>query len=295
MIPTTLRTVLNPDSGRRRRVLKWGLLALVLLAVAYPRPHLLVRNIARWRNLDSLIDPDNPALDPLAAELAPRLDGVPPGPHALEIVQDYVLRRIPYAWDWDTWGVLDYVPTVEETLALGREDCDGRAVVAASLLRRFGYDARITSDLSHVWVRTSAGETMTPVRSASGGTIIAASIGGTTRIDWATVFNTATLLKDLPTSLAYGIAVFPAWREAMVVLAIFLVLAGREPRLRRELGGMALIVAGWWVLRWTCGDAWNRSYAGAWAGYGLFIAGLAAMLWTPRRTPAAQPALARVG
>jgi hypothetical protein len=295
MIPTTLRTVLNPDSGRRRRVLKWGLLALVLVAVAYPRPDLLLRNIARWRNLDGLIDPDSPALAPLAAELAPRLDGVQPGPEALEVVQNYVLRRIPYAWDWDTWGVLDYVPTVEETLAVGREDCDGRAVVAASLLRRFGYDARITSDLSHVWVRTSAGETMTPVRSASGGTIIAASIGGATRIDWATVFNTATLLKDLPTSLAYGIAVFPAWREAMIVLAIFLVLVGREPRLRRELAGMALLVAGWWVLRWTCGDAWNRSYAGAWAGYGLIAAGLAAMVWTPRRAPTAEPALARVG
>jgi hypothetical protein len=293
MIPTTIRTVLNPDCGRRRRLLKWGLLLFVLLAVAYPRPDRLVRNIVRWRNLDSLIDPDNPALAPLAAEVAPRLEGVPPGPEALRIVEDYVLRRIPYAWDWETWGVLDYVPTVEETLAVGREDCDGRAVIAASLLRRFGYDASITSDLSHVWVRTSAGETMTPVRPASGGTIIAASIGGPTRINWAIVFNTATLLKDVPTSLAYGIAVFPAWREAIVVLALFLVLADREPRFRRELVAMALIVAGWWVLRWTCGDAWNRSYAGAWTGYGLIAAGLAAMLWPPRRAASAEPALVR--
>lgn len=277
MIPTTIRRALNPHRPISRLALKAGLVALVLLAVAYPRPQLLLKNIARWRDLNSVVNPLSPALEPLAAELAPQLEGIERGSRALEVVQNYVLRKIPYAWDWDTWGVLDYVPTVEETLAKGREDCDGRAVVAASLLRRFGYDARLTSDLSHVWVWTPDGETMTPVRTRSGGTLITASIGGGTRVDWATALNLATLLMDLPTSIAYGIAVFPAWREALVVLAVCLVLAGRDARPRQELIGAAAIVAGWWVLRWTCGNAWDRSVLGAWGGYLLIIAGLFTM------------------
>ena len=46
-------------------------------------------------------------------------------------------------------GSADYMPTVKEifdkaaeTDGAAREDCDGRAVIAASLMKRLGYDAR---------------------------------------------------------------------------------------------------------------------------------------------------------
>ena len=51
-------------------------------------------------------------------------------PHALvRGVEKFVYGHVPYAWDWDTWGVADYLPSVAEVRRMGREDCDGRAVV----------------------------------------------------------------------------------------------------------------------------------------------------------------------
>jgi len=288
MIPDPVRALFNPRRGVSRVAVKVGVIALTLMAVLYPRPDLLVKNIRHWRNLDALIDPGSPALDALEAELLPRLVGVAAvggrsggggGPETLRIVEQYVVERIPYAWDWETWGVVDYVPTVEEVIAAGREDCDGRAVVAASLLKRMGYEAKLMSDLSHVWVWTPAGQTMSPVPTASGRTVIAPAEKGS-KIDWGALFGWAGIVKDVPTSLAYGVAVFPLWREAIVVLVGCVALAGRRARVGWEVTGAVLIVAGLMVIRWTCADPWARDVAGAWTGIGLGAAGIGVMLWT---------------
>ncbi|MBI4581778.1 MAG: hypothetical protein HY718_18930, partial [Planctomycetes bacterium] len=129
------------QSTRRivRWPIKWGIFAVVFLLTLYPHPNFLRRHIQHLRGLDRLPDSAEPALAPLAARFRSYLEdqGVSPsdGPALLAAVNRFVHREVPYAWDWEVWGVADYLPTVAEVVARGREDCDGRAVVAAALLR----------------------------------------------------------------------------------------------------------------------------------------------------------------
>lgn len=60
----------------------------------------------------------------------------------LEEIEKFVYEKNKSAWDWEVWGNVNYIPTVEEAIASGREDCDGQAIVGASMLREYGYDAR---------------------------------------------------------------------------------------------------------------------------------------------------------
>jgi len=61
-------------------------------------------------------------------------------------------KKIPYHYDWEVWGNLDYWPTAREALDAGREDCDGQAILAASLLRNRGIDAQVVGNYQHIWV-----------------------------------------------------------------------------------------------------------------------------------------------
>jgi hypothetical protein len=254
--------------------MKVAVFLFVVLLVTFPRLDLLARNIAHWRNVDTLIDPLSPALDDLVAELEPLLAARPRGPEALAIVERTVNARIPYAWDWQTWGVADYLPTVEQTIAAGREDCDGRALVAASLLQRFGYDARLKSDLTHVWVWTPEGETMAPRRTA-GRAMIGADSGGT-RLDLFALADPRALLIDMPKAVAYGVSVFPLWRE-IVLLSVFcglMIRPGFSPW-RAALGASTLVAAGM-LLRYSCGEF--PCAHGAWGGLALTLSGVRSMI-----------------
>jgi hypothetical protein len=104
--------------------------------------------------------------------------------------------------------VAEYLPTVAEVFEQGREDCDGRAVVAASLLRRMGYDAWLVSDLLHVWVETPEGETMSPTGGEK-------TFVGTDAGTQATV--SMRILQNAGRGLVYGIAVFPLMRESIIL------------------------------------------------------------------------------
>jgi hypothetical protein len=155
----------------------------------------------------------------------------------LGIVESYVYRKIPYKWDWETWGMADYLPTVTEAIEMGYEDCDGRAVVAASILTHFGYDAKIVTDFTHVWVKTEHGEAMGPGKKKA---VVATETGLEVRMD---------ALAQLPRALAYGIAVFPWERELILILVAWLLM------LRCNGGaycnGVALgsLLIGWLFLR----------------------------------------------
>ncbi len=272
---------LNPQRRRLRWPLKAGLFLLAVLLVTFPRLDLLARNIVHWSNVNALIDPDSPALDELALEVEPLLVGRPKGPEALAIVEGIVHARIPYAWDWQTWGVADYMPTVEQTMKAGREDCDGRALVAASLLQRFGYDARLKSDLTHVWVWTPQGETMAP-RETAGRTMIGADTAGT-KLDLLALADPRALLIDMPKAVAYGVSVFPAWRE-LILLSVFCGLILRPGFLRgRAAVGVLMLVGAGVMLRYSCGDV--ACAHGAWGGLALAASGLRSLLIAARGRP----------
>lgn len=265
---------------RYRLPLKCALFILTTALVLYPKVWLLPTEVGRIRDMNSVLDPENPGLAPLEAEVRNSLaDGATP-PDALAAVQQAVYERISYSWDWDVWGVVEYLPTVEEALAKGREDCDGRAVVAASLLRRMGYDAWLVSDLLHCWVETEYGETMNP----TGGdkTLVGAEQGTD-----ATV--TLGLLRNIARGLSYGVAVFPLGRELIIVGALALLTMQPWSSFWRRVAGVLMLLLALALIRSAGqaaaleGDAEN--IAATMIGFVLAAGGWLVLLVKARATP----------
>jgi hypothetical protein len=261
---------------------KSGILALTILLVAYPYPTRLVTHMRRWQNPAALINPDSPALTPLIDDLRDRIRADLPARKKLRIVEAYVYEKLPYAWDWDTWGVADYIPTVEEALEQGQEDCDGRAVVAASILSAFGHKAEIVSDYAHVWVKTEAGETMSPGKRKS---IVASDTG--VRVHWRN-------LSDLFRATLFGWAAFPLHRELIVLVVLWLLIMAPGTSWRWHALIALLLVDALLRLRVAGRDAhnpivWLQGLALFEAGVALFLGRIAA-----RRARSHFPAAPRV-
>ncbi|MBN2445883.1 MAG: hypothetical protein JXO22_04115 [Phycisphaerae bacterium] len=232
---------------RTPALVRWPLKLLVFLVVTglvlYPKVWLLPTWLHRLGDLDSVLDPQNAGLAPLENEVSELLAKEPPekaaNPKAvLELAQKVVLKHVPYAWDWDTWGVFDYVPTVAEVLSKGHEDCDGRAVVAASLLRRMGREAWLVSDLKHVWVETPDGATMGP---GDGKPTITGGKPG--KPEEPMLYRAVATLRNLGRGLTFGIAVFPMVRVLMIWLALCACLAHPWSSPTRRVAGSLLLLA----------------------------------------------------
>lgn len=225
-------TKLNDAHPLIRVPIKLALFVTVLALVLFPNPSLLVRQVHRLADLEAMIDPHAPELEPLVAQLHGQTTTRPASPAEMrKRVQMLVCAVLPYDWDWEIWSAVDYVPTVAEALERGREDCDGRAVLAASLLRRLGQDAHLATDLRHVWVVVGKHELMSP-----GGRKSMVTSAKGQRIHWSSISN-------VPRMLAFGVAVFPLARE--IVLAVTLVVLLADARMpRRTLLVGVLLLAG---------------------------------------------------
>ncbi len=245
--------------------LKWLAFAVVTFFVLFPSPSRFARHLSHIADLDAMVEPDAPELATWEAELRRRFekkrqsrssrrrqaiqDGMAPSiaPRvAQREVERFVYAKVAYAWDWETWGSADYMPTVAEMFEQAaastdghmREDCDGRAVMAASLMRRLGYESRLVTDLRHVWVTTPRGEWMGPGR---GKTIKSSREGNETQ--WSTA------LSNVPVSLSYGVAVFPLWREAIILATAILLILHRGMSVRTTATGVLLMGQGLLFLR----------------------------------------------
>jgi hypothetical protein len=150
-----LRGAWNALARRRplwRFAVKACVFIIVLLAVLFPNPVQLARQLGRYRDPEALIITDFPAMAVIDADLNARLTDQPDADE-LRTVEAYVLEAIPYEWDWNNWGNVDYWPDAAEVWQRRREDCDGRAILAASILRRRGHaNARLAGNLQHIWV-----------------------------------------------------------------------------------------------------------------------------------------------
>jgi hypothetical protein len=132
---------------------KAGLFSAVALVVLFPRLDLAWRQAWQLRDWDALIDPNLPAMPAINAEINARLPAGATAAQELAAVQKFAYEKIPYCFDWFNWGNVDYWPTAAEVWERKREDCDGRAVLVASILRSRGFStARLAGNLSHVWV-----------------------------------------------------------------------------------------------------------------------------------------------
>lgn len=111
---------------------------LWVLFVLYPNPLQLGRSIQRI--LQPPVKPEMVLL--LAAE-------APEQPRAIE---EYVLETFPYQYDWQTYGMPWYFPTLEETLEKGTGDCKTRFIVLASIFEARNIPYQLSFSLSHFWV-----------------------------------------------------------------------------------------------------------------------------------------------
>jgi len=229
--------VLNTLSWYARLPIKWAILGLTVFLVSFPYPNLFLRHLRHWSNPNALIEPAAPALQPWVEELRPELPADLPPREALRRVERFVYDKVPYEWDWNTWGLSDYLPTVDEVIEMGKEDCDGRAVVAASLLQNFGFKAQIVTDFAHVWVKTDKGETMGPGRRTA---VVATDRG--LQIQWSA-------LVELPRGSMYGLAVFPLIRELIVVIVGWWLMLRGDRGIIRSLAALALLCGGLLILR----------------------------------------------
>jgi len=191
---------------------KWLLLGLVTVFALFPHPVLLVRHVQHVRNIEALIQPDLPQISDINREIDAKLNPNATRKEQFRAVERWVYEHIHYEYDWSNWGNLDYWPTAAETLERQREDCDGRAVVAASLLRARGFKtAHILANLQHVWVAVAGEELMGPqqdknLRRVGGKTVL-------TLPQWRTVLASGAMISK-----------FPALRS-LLILAAALVLA----------------------------------------------------------------------
>ena len=229
--------ILNTFPWYTRLPLKWAIFGCTMLAVCFPYPNLALRHLQHWRNPNALIEPQAPALQPWVEELRPALPADLPSREALKRVERFVYEHVPYEWDWNTWGLSDYLPTVTEAIEMGKEDCDGRAVVAASLLQNFGFKVQIVTDFAHVWVKTDKGETMGPGRRKA---VVATDRG--LQIQWRA-------LAELPRASIYGLAVFPLIREMIVLLVGWWLMLRTNAGLARSLLAFVILCTGLLLLR----------------------------------------------
>jgi hypothetical protein len=257
---------------------KWVLLAGTLFVVSFPDPRVFVRHVQHWQDPNAMIDPHLPALQPWVEEVRRSIKPDVQPRKALKTVERFVYRKVPYKFDWEIWGSADYLPTVREVLEVGAEDCDGQAVVAASILQGLGYRAELVTDFAHVWVKTDKGETMRPGKRRS---VVARKTG--LEIHWE------TLTKTLPKALAYSIAPFPLLRELIVLAVLWLLLAGAGTGWRARGVCAVVMLEGLLFLR-AGGADWKKPIVWAqWWGVLHLTAAVAYLLlcgWRARRAAA---------
>lgn len=219
-----------------RSALKIALFLLVLGGVLYPNPVYLVRQISHLRDTEALIQPDLPFIAEINREITATLPAKPTREQELKAVERYVYQAIPYTYDWHQWANVDYWPSAAEVWERRTEDCDGRAILSASILRARGYpDARIVGNLNHVWVVAGNNSLMGAekdqnFRRVNGKVVI-------TPPKAETVFRGLAQIKH-----------FPFWRLALLVI----VGVGLSLHPYRSLRGYGLAtaigLAGLWVL-----------------------------------------------
>ncbi|MCB9863862.1 MAG: hypothetical protein H6820_10945, partial [Phycisphaerales bacterium] len=198
-------------------------------------------------------------------------------------VERFVYEKVKYDWDWNVWGSADYMPTVAEMFENAKndpggvihEDCDGRAVMAASVLRRLGYQSSIVTDLRHVWVVTPQGEWMGPGR---GKTMKSSKDGNKV--------NLLATISNVPVSLSYGVAVFPLWRELILTLTAWLLLSRRGMgKAKFLLGGLFLLQGLLFMRTGVLSPASLRGGAEswpAWVGIAHIAFGIGLLMWASR-------------
>lgn len=190
-------------------IIKMGIFAAILLIVLFPNPVLLFKQLSAYSHAEALIQTTFPGIEQINQELNAALPAGVTRQQEFQAIQRYVYRNIPYAYDWDNWGNVDFWPTAEEVWARRQEDCDGQAVLAASILRARGFEsARLVGNIRHIWVTVDEQELMSPDREQT-----FVREGGKVRIK----LPSRELLLG---SMALYLSEFPAFRNVILLITL---------------------------------------------------------------------------
>lgn len=133
--------------------MKCCLFVIVLFFVLNPNLFLFIKQLFIYANVEQLIQTDFDGLKEINREIDTRLVPNSTRHEEFKTIERYVYEKISYAYDWDNWGNLDYWPNAKQVWERGREDCDGRAILAVSILRSRGFsDATLAGNFRHIWV-----------------------------------------------------------------------------------------------------------------------------------------------
>ncbi|MBD3184548.1 hypothetical protein GF312_19855 [Candidatus Poribacteria bacterium] len=106
--------------------------------ICFPNPYVFVRNIYRYFR---------PPIDPSIIKIIQT--EIPDNPSE---IHRFVLKTIKYKYDWENYGVPDYVSTARQAVEKRSGDCEDRAVVLASLLDAKNIQYEFKASLTHYWV-----------------------------------------------------------------------------------------------------------------------------------------------
>jgi len=192
-------------------IIKIILVIIFSIFIFYPNPIKLIEQCITYTNPENLIQPKFKGIDTINAQIDSLLPLEYTREQELKTVERFVYTHIQYRYDWDLWLNADYWPSAEKVWEKGYEDCDGRAVLAASILRSRGFeDVQIVGNTVHVWVKTKQAELMGPDAEK----IIEYEDGQATinLPSWRLVIK----------SFAFSCHIFP---YARIILLIFIILA----------------------------------------------------------------------
>ncbi len=250
--------------------MKLAIFAVVVLFALYPNPVLFVRQINHLLDTESLIQPDLPAMPEINRDIDQMIATNTPPLTEFKAVERFVYRRIAYQYDWHGWWNIDYWPTAAEVWERKREDCDGRAILATSILRARGHpEAKLVANLQHVWVAVGTNELMGPMADKNfrreGGKMVDGKLVG------AKTIITLPTLKTTLGSLAMTCK-FPAWRVVLILVTLLALVFHPALDTGRFTMLCAVMLAGYavfldWCVRRTDRDTmdfdWNFPTAAA--------------------------------
>ena len=143
--------------------IKLAVFVTVFLVVTLPNPLLTVKQVKAYLDTEALFDSQFPEMRTINAKIDSLLLDDYTFEQEYRTIVRFVYDEIKYEFDWDNWLNSEYWPSAREVWQRGREDCDGRAILAVAIFRSRGYaDANIVGSMQHLWIRVGDNELMGP-------------------------------------------------------------------------------------------------------------------------------------
>ncbi|MBM3836198.1 MAG: transglutaminase domain-containing protein [Verrucomicrobia bacterium] len=138
------------------KVFLFGILAALVLN---PNLRIAYKQLRHTFEPERLIQPAFPSMQQVNRKIDRMIHDHPTGHSEVKIVERFVYKSVRYVSDYENWNNVEYWPSAEEVWHRRQEDCDGRAILAVSILRSRGYhSAKLVVGLNHMWATVNENE-----------------------------------------------------------------------------------------------------------------------------------------